>query len=823
MREFDMLTKKESVHTYADVKPTNISPIDYTDVSFGDVAVNWDVITTIPALYWMKDRKVTETYKSFEEKQEDDVIVTNRPGMAFDIETTNITEYKAAKRKGRVTNKMESSRSYMYHWQFGIDDYIIHGNKWEQFLALLEMIRVNNTPILNDAIKMVTVWIANEGYEFQFMRKQLEMAGWNCCSMFAKECRKPLTSVFCKDGFYFVFRDALAISNSSLGKLSKLYNLPTSKTHDLDYKVKRNSQTVLTPAELNYCSCDIRVLIEFHEWLYENYVSHGLPIQQTATGHVRHDEKYYFNLFESEKVIKVKNCKSKTFTNWSSFVRHTLPAMFPETRDEYDELMTKCFAGGFTHANAAYAGVTIGTTDDAVIKASVNGGDFTSSYPYVVMFQKFPMKPFRSDDRIVSLDQIDGKFPAIIKVKLYGLMATTMHSTISISKTYEYDECGKDSADTADMINAIVDNGRIVSADFLTLMITDVDLLENLKKFYTWEDEEIIDCKTSILYDSLPDYVRFNQARYYGKKCALKKQGLDGTSEYNIAKAGANSNYGLMCQKQNIAEVEYNGEWSETDTSKLTLDEVNELYRNGIFNSRGDIKCVNSPYWAIWITSHARGNLFKLLSAIGNDALYCDTDSIYYMNPDRYQDIVNDYNKAIYANNKAIIDAWNAAHDDEFQLDYELFRDLGEFDKLNKNGDYIRFKTLGAKRYLKEGPNKKGKMEIVQTIAGLPKTALIDFCREHNLDPFEFFAPGMFIPKCKNASVYNDEAHCDIIEDEQGHVEEMFELSSVGIFEVDFSMDLDEDYMKLIMAYAESNRRKTWREIVESRKENSNG
>lgn len=817
MRDFDIISKNARAAHYFDVKAVDIAPINFTDVWYGDAAVNWQSVVTVPDAYWLKDKKAAQSYKTIDptHTKEDGAVLTQRPGCAFDIETTAVNIYDEVTRKGRKVKKCTSAHAYMYKWQFAIDDYIIHGRTWAEFLHFLDMVvNYNIGAVSPSTIKMLTVWIANMGYEFQFMRKQMEIAGWRCVKLFARECRQPLNAYFEKNGFIIWFRDALAVSNSSLEGLSKLYNLPTKKSHDLDYSIPRNSMTKLTADELNYCSVDVRILVEFHDWLYTNYVSHGLPIQMTATGHVRHDEKVCFNEFEKEQ----KTVNGKVKRVYKRFAKTILPAMFPATYDDYIDRMTKCFAGGFTHANAALAGRTIGTTPDCTLNAPVNGGDFTSSYPYVMMFQKFPMKPFYPTTRITDINQIDGSKPTIARIRFTNLWALTTHSIISISKTYEYDECGKKASLTAKKYGMIVDNGRIVKADTITIETTDVDL-EYLRKFYEWDDAEILYCEQSAEYGYLPDYVRWNLASYYGKKNALKRAGLDGTSEYNIAKAGANSNYGLMCQKQNVEEILYeNSEW-KTNIDELTMNDVEDIYRSGIKDDYGNMKTINSPYWAIWTTAHARANLLELLYEIGNDAIYCDTDSIYYMFPDSHIDTVKRYNDRIHVTNTQKVDAWNAAHSDDMQLDIDLFYDLGEFDKLNKKGDYIRFKTLGAKRYLKEGPNKKGEMEIVQTVAGLPKTALIDHCAKLGIDPFEFFEPGMLIPACKRAHAYNDEPTADFITDLEGNTEEMTELSSVGIFDIDFSMDLDDDYMELIAAYAENQKRKNYREIIESRKD----
>ena len=109
-------------------------------------------------------------------------------------------------------------------------------------------------------------------------------------------------------------------------------------------------------------------------------------------------------------------------------------------------------------------------------------------------------------------------------------------------------ENGKDLDRTQKQINAIVDNGRVVYADTITLYLTDIDLIENLDRFYDWNDVEIFEVKTA-RYGYLPDYVRWACALFYSKKNQLKKSGLSETTAYRLAKAFVNSIYGMMVQK----------------------------------------------------------------------------------------------------------------------------------------------------------------------------------------------------------------------------------------------------------------------------------
>lgn len=809
---------------YINLDLHDLSPVNFTDVNFSIASVH----------HACSQLSYDRTDKNFKHKYVEETgdktadVVTNSTPMSFDIETTNVTEYD---KNGKCTK----AEGYMYKWQFGIGTTIIHGRKWSEFLMLLNAIYAAH-PM--NKIAFNRVYIANLAFEFQYMRKRLSADGW-CVNVFARENRQPMTATICKGTCFIVFQDALQISNSSLAKLCKLYNLPSKKKEgDLDYSIPRNSMTPLTAEEMDYCSFDCRTLNEFFMWIDENYIQQNHAHPLTATGLPRSDCKELFKRFETKTY---KTSTGKTKKTKSSFAKKVLPELWPDEYAEYNNTIKYGFSGGFTHANALYV--------DRIMN-DVNGGDFTSSYPYTMMFQKFPMSKFMMVDvkDINDIVKVANKYASLAIIKFKDLETTTTHSTISVSKLLENEMYG-----SIDLVqkacDIVADNGRVVYAGSATLMLTDVDIIENLMKFYTWSEYEIVACKQS-KYGYLPDYVRYNVALSYMKKNVLKVHykslGLEpgDFSDYKIAKAMVNSNYGMMCEHLQTSEITYNDDAEEWGLSvdydpSMTPEACSEYeYAEALWDDRGNFKPILSPYWGIWVTSHARGNLFKILSAIGEDALYCDTDSIYYINPDKHQDICDKYNDYIHTTNIEKVEEWNRNHgfdrahydtlNDDAKKSYswqhcgllvEHFITLGEFEKLNPLGNYTRFKTLGAKRYLKEGPelnSKTGEVEtvIISTIAGLPKSALNDYCKAHNIDPFDFFKSGMKIPKVKKAHKYNDSETKAIITDNFGNTEEMTELSSLGIFDVDFTMSITGEFAALVIAYSESKERQDIYKII---------
>ena len=845
------MAKKDSIVFYHDVDIKSVEPVNYIDINF--CAFDVDKAIPEPFIYkkgkeeisdiWVKDNKLTKAYKMeyrqiHNEKTTASVYVPKFP-IAFDIETTTVIDYEKDK-KGRIKYDdtgapiIERAEGYAYHWQILVNETVVHCKSWKECMTVFRLVcnklrlsaYVEGIP---NHIFKARCLIANMGFEFQFMNQHFLAIGDKWTKIFSVNSRCPLVA---ETDSGFVFQDALKISNSSLEKLSELYSLPSKKTHDLDYSLARNTKTQLTDEEIRYCSLDVRILGDFHRWIMQNYHANGLDYPLTSTGLLRDTLIKYFEQTEFKtSQYTTKDGKKKTSKELSKFAK-TIPDLFPDTYDEYADIMKFGFRGGYTHANSRNA--------DKILE-NVNGGDFTSSYPYVMMFQKYPVTKFyncRKDIDVIEYLIKKGK-AVMMKLRFNCLNNLTPHSLESVNKTWEYEECGRNIKEFINKTGAIIDNGRVLYADTLTVTLTDLDY-ESYKMFYEWKSVEVLEAK-SAQYGLLPDYVRLSVSTYYHTKNLLKKAGLDETTEYGLAKAMVNGNYGLMCEKLHIDEVIFDPERFAWYTS-MPEDkyELQQAYIEEIYGKNSDKKydkkpkTILSPYWGIWTTAHARNNLFQILMKIPDtDSLYCDTDSIYFLNPEKNWALCEEYNKKVMHDNMILINEWNKEKGfdiDEYNMmnpaDREnyvkethglvpnYFVDLGTFDKLNKNGNYTRFKTLGAKRYVKEWYDKKGELKVEQTIAGLPKTALCEYCEKNDKDPFAVFKNGMSIKNVKKAHAYNDKPHTRVITDYQGNTEEMTEYASVGIYDVSFSMKMDSAYTRLIMSYAESIKRKDLREYI---------
>lgn len=610
----------------------------------------------------------------------------------FDIETTTL----------------ENHHAYMYCWQFSINSIVIMGRHWSEFLDLLQTLQKIYT--LRETTRVI-IWVANLGFEFQFMRKLL-----NISHLFAKHKREPLYFLHDK---CIEFRECLSISGGNLSQLAKDYCRTQKLVGDLNYDKERSWKTPLTDKEISYCCNDVIILSEWSEYIFNEYIKPLKYVPLTKTGILRKETKQGVN-------DKIKE-----------FILQCYPS-----EQLYNYWMKWLFRGGYVHSNRAY-------TNKVLYK--VFGEDITSSYPDRMNNSYSPVSPFIEADIEKWTSYLDS-YCCILDITFKNLKNSTTHSIESSSKAIELE-------------TPIIDNGRILYAEKIRVLLTELDF-DIYKKFYTWDDLEVHSIHIA-KRGRLPHYLLKVLNKAYEQKDRLKKSGQKDTPEYALQKSKVNSCYGMCVTKLHPSEIIYDGdEWDETTSN---------------FNYQKEIKKqFLLPQWGIWIVSQARHKLLSMVYKFHQDVIYCDTDSIYFKNEENLK-YFEEYNKK----QKEIM----RQYCDNHNLPYEHFNDLGCFDLELDGAD--KFKTLGAKRYIYE---KNGHIKV--TIAGLPKKSLVKYCEERNIDIFEEFTNKMLLDQetsLKNTSKYNDEPHSDIVDGVR-----MYSESSCGIYKIPFQLNLAEAYLTLL-------------------------
>lgn len=552
----------------------------------------------------------------------------------------------------------------------------------------------------------------------------------------------PITNLFAKtkrqplmfDSGIFHFVDTLAISGMSLEKTANAYTKTKKMAGDLDYTLSRNTKTPLTRKEERYCCNDVKVVTEYLEYLLYTYGINGF-FPTTKTSICRRALKESFNV-EYPNKDRANEVKDWIMTD-----------MFPETMKEYDCIIRYLFRGGYTHSNASKTGYVL---------KNMKSKDFESSYPSWIAYENFPMsKPVKVNT--------DG-YETIIKngeLQWYGVFifdnitSKTQHSIESKHKCVR-------------VVNPIIDNGRIKQAESMTVMLTNLDWMI-YKKFYEWKN---VSCETLFVFPhsgKLPKYVINPLFNAYTEKTRLKNAGLD----YKDQKAIVNSFYGMMVTTIPSENITFTDDWG---SEQMGEDERRNYARTTLL----------SPYWGIYTTAWARYHLLvDVFYKIGDDAVYGDTDSCKYLNSEKHEETFKRFNRKMAKRRYKFCK--------ENGFDISLMGHLGE---LTDDGTIVKFKTLGAKRYLVLDDNNN----LECTVAGLPKRAFNRYLHQNKVsdlnEVFDCFDFGLKIKNCKNAHAYVNDV-TDIITDYNGMSEEMHSNGACVIYPIDFEMK-ESDYTEFL-------------------------
>ena len=654
---------------------------------------------------------------------------------SFDIETTSYQQ-------------QDEKIAFMYIWQFSLNGLVVYGRTWEQYKDWLRIIK-NIGGISSQ--RLLYVYVHNLSFEFQFMRK---LFNWE--KVFASDERKVLYGVT-NDGFEY--KDSYILSGYSLALVAK--NLQNHKVRKLvgylDYDKIRTPQTVLTDKELEYCAYDVIIVVDYINEQREEY-GDITKIPLTNTGRVRRyvRDNVYYNGNKGHRNTGGKYYRYRK-------IMDTLTLDY----DEYKQLK-RAFQGGFTHANANYQGKVI---------ENVSSVDFTSSYPTVMVTEKFPSSR-AFDPKITSLKDFEHK------CKLYNMLFDI--EFIGLESKIEYDHYLSKSKCKVSS-DCIEDNGRIYSASKVDTTLTEIDYTI-MKQCYTWDSVGIKNVK-AYYKEYLPkDFIKSIIGLYDNK---TKLKGIpEKHGEYMRSKGMLNSCYG-MCVTD-IVRDEHVYTNQDGWTLKKNLGEKDIINYNKSKN-----RFLFYP-WGVWVTAYARRNLWTGILNVGNDYVYSDTDSIKIRNFENHKDYIDRYNQQVADKVNKMCQFYHLNPANLNPLTNKgVQKPIGVWDY---EGTYSRFKTLGAKRYMVE---EEGKMGI--TIAGLSKKTgleyILDECNQDNTKAFEFFDDEMTIPAKhtgKNTHIYIDDEKTMLVTDFQGHTMEINIPSGIYLTGADFTLSISKEYAQFV-------------------------
>lgn len=673
---------------------------------------------------------------------------------SFDIETTSF--YRAGEAG-------PEKAAIMYVWMFGLNGMVMIGRTWEEFATFCNTLQSQLG--LSEELQLY-VYVHNLAFEFGFIQYRFK---WS--KIFSISMRRP---IYATSTMGISFRCSLLLTGYNLDMVGK--NLTTykviKKSGDLDYRLMRNHMTELTPEELQYCINDVLVVMAcIQEKIEQDNGIIRIPL--TKTGYVRklvRDSCLYPGGVHDSRVRKDAGRQYERY--------HRLMKILTLTPDEYRQAK-RGFLGGFTHANGYASGRTY---------YDVDSYDFTSSYPTCMLAETFPMS---EGELYTPKDFEDFKqqlryYCCLFDAEFTGLSATfPWEHYISVSRCTACE-------------NPVADNGRVVDADRILITITEQDF-DIIEKTYSWEDLTVYNFRRYRRQYLPVEYARIILDLYEDK---TKLKGLtsdDGTVErrYLASKEQINSLYGMTVMDICRAEVVFDGSW------RLDPPDVDSTVT--AYNKSANR--FNSYLWGIWTTAYARHNLWTAILELGPDYLYADTDSVKVVNAAAHQDYFDSYNRLI------VFKLDRACR--YYGIDPERTRPKNAKGKVKQlgiwdhEGQYKRFKTLGAKRYLTE--DESG---IHLTVAGLSKRAAADYLiRTYGSSDavFDAFTDDLYIPAeyewqdetmsatGKNTHTYIDSPYEGMMTDYQGHTVHYSELSGIHLEPAEYSLSLAEEYVRYLM------------------------
>lgn len=612
--------------------------------------------------------------------------------------------------------------AFMYHWQFCLGDEVCFGRTWEEFCSLLYNLEHNMN--LSKKNRLV-IWVHNLGFEWQFMRQFLDYE-----EGFFLEERSPV-KILTKGGIEF--RCSYALSNMGLSKFCENeigvthYKLEGEK---YDYSIIRTPLTPLSEYEQGYCYNDVRGLCECIASRLKEDTLASMPL--TSTGYVRRELR--------------SNC-AKNKKNREAFINAQLDS----------HLYTMCreaFRGGDTHANSERADQ---------INTDAWGYDIKSSYPaQILCFKGYPFSAFASMPVSYYLNHDMSSYAFLMKVAFFNIKYDYKSDYYCGMPYIALSKCNKFSA------NKIIDNGRIIYAEFIECTLTNIDL-DIIQKEYTFDDIKIGEIWASKAAP-LSKEIRETTMDYFRRKTLLDGD-PEKRYEYAKSKARLNSIFGCAVMRIDQSLITWDPEAKQYKDDTPPLQEALAKF----YKSRNNFLQYQQ---GIFITAAARLQLRQMLWKVGKDAIYCDTDSIKGVHDHRADfEKENEYRKQLAIDN-------NAYAEDKDGNVYHL----GVWECETENAPYQEFITLGAKKYAYKQNDK-----IKTTIAGVSKKAGAEYFSLHGLEAF------------KKGTVINDSGHLTAYYNDDEIHEILIDhckfttASNVALVNGSYKLGITEEYEDLLL------------------------
>lgn len=609
---------------------------------------------------------------------------------------------------------------------------------WKEYKNFLS--RLTDLMELNEYRRLVC-YVHNLPYEFQFMRSFFEVE-----ELFATQKRKVVK--FLSDGIEY--RCSYKMTNMNLDKLtSSLPGIQHGKLdgEEFDYKKLRLPSTEITPKEGDYIFNDVVGLYECIDFKLKNENYNIATIPLTSTGFVRNKLRRAMNE-NPENRANMKQCRLDQLTYG---------------------LLRDARRGGNTHCSPIWSCQEL---------SDIYSMDMSSAYPAVMIQCKFPSTKFIPIKDPQRFEEYVGKYACILDLTFTNICVKTLSTVAYIPK-----------AKCTQLRNINGDNGRVLSADKISMVLTDIDY-KIIKD--TYDFDKYVECRYCYIseYDYLPDELRKLLLKQYYDKTTLKDK-----DEYLYMKKKNEFNANFGCMLTDICQdsIEYipgsDGDPFKPIKVKDYSASLDKYYKNP--------SSFLQYQHGVWVTAHCRNRLQKAIQGLGRDMVYCDTDSAKFFSSPANRLLFDRLNDEIRQEIASCGLNCTVTYKDK---DYTL----GIWEE---DGHYKKFKSLGAKKYAYVN-NKDLKGNTVNydvfhiTVAGLSKSKARDYLDRKG--GMKVFKPGTKVPpkwSGRTAAHYNDWADPRLIE-VNGELVEVG--ANVAIIDDPYTFGITEDYEYLLIGIGDA-------------------
>lgn len=650
---------------------------------------------------------------------------------SFDIETTTI-------RPGELDYNVGNDAppiAFPYLFQWNIYGHVVMVRTYSHAMKIFEWLSKYFRLAIN---RRLVLFVHNLNFEYFFFRDLWKIEPQYS---FALDDKHPVTIV-CKNGL--MFRDSYKLTNMSLEALSKDWAQKYKKDKELiDYSELRTPYSVLSHDVLLYSALDVLSLSES----VENYLN-------------ARSEKLWTNCPTSTSFIRKRLKTTIGFIN----TKHKTPEQVKYSRylqkQKIDaplfDLLARAARGGNTHTNRAYTGELL---------YDIFHADICSSYPaQMICYPEFPLNAWRPLDAGAYVEDIElferNGYCTVFDVVL-------INARLKQGVTVPYISISKMIVLSGEEMNA-TDNGRYMGGlEQIQLSIFGIEW-DIIKRQYDFDD--VIITKGYFANKGyLPDIVRRFILDLYERKTKLKNV-ENKEIEYNIAKAELNGVYGMALTSPFRLQYEFadNGIFEKPPENKSEFLEKYQRSRSYFL-----------PYAAGVMTAVlGRVMLQKYIDAVGDNFLYCDTDSIFAKN-------IQESEKAVREVEKELTEYQRKCG---FELSYNDVKgkphELGSVDCDRLDA----FKSFGAKKYITVSGGK-----LTCTIAGVPKKKGAEIIGRPENFKLGLNFPGSITGKL---CLWYNEAPGVLLHDEKCRPIEVY--SNVAMLPVDYLLSMSRDYMECL-------------------------